>query len=105
MTILEELETIEPGLRRRHFLADHRKEIERAISLGEWPETKPWDPNDRWPWLRWRGAPREGAAARSIPHLQQLETLPPRERLKFYRANRTAVLDELATFREGHNHF
>jgi hypothetical protein len=105
MTILEELLSLEPGLRRRYFLQDHAKEIARALSLGEMPATPAWNPEERWPWIRWRPAPREGAAGRSFPSLQHLETLTPRDRLKFYRANRDAIRYELETFREGHNHF
>jgi len=105
MTILEELATIEPGLRRRYFLTDHAREIERAVELGELPASESWDPEARWPWLGWRGAPQPEAAGRSLSHLQHLENLPVADRLKFYRAHRNEICYELATFREGHNHF
>ena len=65
MTILEQLQQIELGLRRRHFLTDHRQEIARAIALGELPEAPAWDPEARWPWLGWRGAPHPEAASRA----------------------------------------
>jgi hypothetical protein len=106
MTILEQLQTIEPGLRRFYFMQDHAKAIERAIALGELPAPPAWDPIARWPWIRWRGAPPEGiAASRSPTHVQYLETLPMGERQSFFRKHKTAIRDELAQIREGAQRF
>ena len=103
MTILEELATIPPGLPRRYFLTDHRREIERAICLGELPEAPAWDPVARWPWLHREGAPQPAAASRALSHVQTLENLPLGERCKFYREHRNEIRCELESFRESRN--
>ena len=107
-SILEQLAETECGLRRFYFMKDHRKEIERAIALGEFPKKPAWDPLEHWPWLRQRRAvpaPAPVVAGRSIPHIEQLETLPFKDRLNFYRAHKNEIRDELENFREAHNRF
>jgi hypothetical protein len=98
VTILEQLEAIEPGLRRHYFLKDHAEEIRRAVALGEWPATTPWDPRERWSWLRWGERPGAPGAASAHKVLTDFSALPFAERAQIYRRNKDVILQELENF-------